>query len=657
MAPLGMTPKERNMVVVLLAGAVLVVLNQTLLSPALPSIMQHLQVDATTVQWLTSAYALTEAVVIPLAAWFMGRFSTRQLYIGGMVLFGVGSFVAAIAPVFPVLLLGRILQACATGVLMVMVMALILLVFPREKRGQAMGLVGLVIGFAPAVGPSLGGFLVDVVGWRVLFCIVVCLAVIIILCSIKALQNKEGFTRTSADALSVVFSTIGLASLLYGLSSFASSEHVEVCVALMIIGAFFVVLFVRRQFKLDEPMLRLEVLFSRRYRTAFITVAFLQATLIGLGVLMPLYIQNVLGYSATVSGLVTLPGALLGAVTGLWAGHIFDRLGVRIISVAGGAVLFAGGIGMFLYGISSPLLFVIIVNVLITIGMQMLVTPVNTWGVNSLKNELVQHATATTNTINQVGGSLGTALIMSFSALGTSLATQGSDLERIFAGYHLSFAVVMAMAAIVFIIILFFVRNKKTDVLPNTVPVSASSAEAKYDKGSLSHVAQGANVIAAEGGRALKKLVEDVMDRHPLTVQAADPVSSAAKTLAKSNASGAIVVDDKGKACGFISNSDVLRFFGDESQLVTNGNWVVLRELDNEDVRDRIAKLADIKVSDIATKKVIGIPPTATFEEACNVLATKRLKELPVLENGKVIGVVRRRDLMNLIANVLEEAE
>lgn len=345
MAPLGMTPKERNMVVVLLAGAVLVVLNQTLLSPALPSIMQHLQVDATTVQWLTSAYALTEAVVIPLAAWFMGRFSTRQLYIGGMVLFGVGSFVAAIAPVFPVLLLGRILQACATGVLMVMVMALILLVFPREKRGQAMGLVGLVIGFAPAVGPSLGGFLVDVVGWRVLFCIVVCLAVIIILCSIKALQNKEGFTRTSADALSVVFSTIGLASLLYGLSSFASSEHVEVCVALMIIGAFFVVLFVRRQFKLDEPMLRLEVLFSRRYRTAFITVAFLQATLIGLGVLMPLYIQNVLGYSATVSGLVTLPGALLGAVTGLWAGHIFDRLGVRIISVAGGAVLFAGGIG------------------------------------------------------------------------------------------------------------------------------------------------------------------------------------------------------------------------------------------------------------------------------------------------------------------------
>lgn len=135
MASLGLTNEQRKMVMVLLCGAVLVVLNQTLLSPALPSIMEHLQVDATTVQWLTSAYALMEAVVIPLAAWFMGRFNTRVLFIGGMALFGAGSFVAAIAPVFAVLLLGRIMQAMATGVMMVMVMSLILLTFPREISG------------------------------------------------------------------------------------------------------------------------------------------------------------------------------------------------------------------------------------------------------------------------------------------------------------------------------------------------------------------------------------------------------------------------------------------------------------------------------------------------------------------------------------------
>ena len=292
MTPLGLSNEQRNMVAVLLCGAVLVVLNQTLLSPALPSIMQHLQVDATTVQWLTSAYALVEAVVIPLAAWFMGRFSTRVLFMGGMALFGAGSLVAALAPFFAILLVGRIMQAMATGV------------------------VSLVIGFAPAIGPTLGGLLVDVVGWRALFCIVVAFSVLIILFAARALKNREGFPRTSADAPSIIFSSIGLAALLYGLSSFASSDQVEVCVALMVAGLIFVGLFVWRQFKIDEPMLRLEVLYSRRYRMAFIVCALLQAILIGLSVIVPLYIQNVLGYSATISGLATLPGALLGAIAG-----------------------------------------------------------------------------------------------------------------------------------------------------------------------------------------------------------------------------------------------------------------------------------------------------------------------------------------------------
>lgn len=198
MGSLGLKKEQQQMVITLLAGAVLVVLSQTLLSPALPSIMNHLQVNATTVQWLTSAYALTEAVVIPLAAWFMGRFSTRTLFIGGMALFGIGSLVAALAPVFSVLLIGRILQAMATGVLMAMVIALILLSFPRESRGAAMGIVGLVIGFAPAIGPTVGGFLVDVIGWRALFAVIVVLTAVVILLALKFLKNYEGFPALSS---------------------------------------------------------------------------------------------------------------------------------------------------------------------------------------------------------------------------------------------------------------------------------------------------------------------------------------------------------------------------------------------------------------------------------------------------------------------------
>lgn len=653
MTPLGLTNEQRNMVMVLLCGAVLVVLNQTLLSPALPSIMQHLQVDATTVQWLTSAYALVEAVVIPLAAWFMGRFSTRVLFIGAMALFGAGSLVAAIAPVFAVLLVGRIMQAMATGVMMVMVMSLILLTFPRESRGKAMGLVSLVIGFAPAIGPTLGGLLVDVVGWRALFCIVVVFSVLIILFAARSLKNREGFPRTSADALSIIFSSIGLAALLYGLSSFASSDHVEVCVALMVIGLIFVGLFVRRQFKIEEPMLRLEVLYSRRYRMAFIVCALFQAILIGLSVIMPLYIQNILGYSATISGLATLPGALLGAVAGLVGGKIFDQHGVRGVALGGVAALFIGCIGLFFYAIDSSMVLVIAANMVTCGSLQILFTPINTWGVNSLNNELVQHATATTNTVNQVGASLGTALIMSFSALGTSMAPAGTDLERTFFGYHWSFAAVLALGAIALLLVVLFIRNMKSDV----VPATKGQTTAKMQSGAKPQ-SEATAQEQKEGEIDVYQTVGEVMDTNPVVVPFDAPMSTAAKILAAANASGAVIVDDKGTARGFISNSDILRFFGDESRVITGmSGFVVLRELDNDDVRKQIARMKDIQVSDVATKKVIGVSPDTNLGEACKLLAEKRLKLLPVVEGDKLVGVVHRSSLLRLIADVLEEDE
>ena len=190
---MGLTHKQKMIVVILLAGAVLAVLNQTLLSPAFPTIMADLHVDATTVQWLTSAYSLVEAVIIPLSAYLIGRFSTRKLFIAGISIFAFGSLLAAFAPFFAILLLGRVFQAIACGIVMPMVFTVILLIFPREKRGSAMGMVSLVIGFAPAVGPSVSGILVDGIGWRALFVVVFILALIIIIASIITLESYGEF--------------------------------------------------------------------------------------------------------------------------------------------------------------------------------------------------------------------------------------------------------------------------------------------------------------------------------------------------------------------------------------------------------------------------------------------------------------------------------
>ena len=185
---LGIAKHELRMLALLLSGAFLTVLNATLLTPALPAIMGDLAIEPTTAQWLTSGYALTEAVVIPLAAYLMGRFTTRRLFIGGMALFGCGSLLAVLAPAFPALLAGRVMQACATGFIMPMVFSVVLLVIPRERRGSAIGVVSLIVGFAPTIGPSLSGVLVDTAGWRAIFVIVTALSAAIVAFAAKDLQ-------------------------------------------------------------------------------------------------------------------------------------------------------------------------------------------------------------------------------------------------------------------------------------------------------------------------------------------------------------------------------------------------------------------------------------------------------------------------------------
>lgn len=477
---LGISKKEFRMMAVLLSGAFLAVLNATLMTPALPTIMGDMGVDSTTVQWLTSGYALTEAVVIPLAAYLMGRFSTRRLFIGGLTLFGCGSLVAALAPAFPVLLAGRIMQAAATGFVMPMVFSVVLLLIPRERRGSAMGIVGLIIGFAPTIGPSLSGLLVDSVGWRAIFGIVCALACIIVLLAAKELVPYGEFRRTKFDALSVVLSTVGLVSLLYGLSSFSASENVAANAALIVFGLVVIGLYARRQLHLDEPMLRVGILATPQYRTVVIIVALFQAALIGMETIMPLYIQGVLGHTATVSGIAMLPGAVIGAFTGLFAGRLFDKHGVRRPVLAGAAGITVGLIGFVSLQIDTPIVAVAVIYAVMAIGMQFTMTPVNTWGVNSLPNDAIQHAQSTSNTMNQVAASFGTALLVSVAATVSANTTSLTGLENTFFGYHAAFCTTALLAGVAVVLIVALVRDGKHDSL------CGFSASAKFVPDSLS---------------------------------------------------------------------------------------------------------------------------------------------------------------------------
>lgn len=672
---LGLAKNQLQMIVVLLAGAFVAVLNATLLTPALPTIMADMGIASTTVQWLTSGYALTEAVIIPLAAYLMGRFSTRKLFIGGMTLFAAGSLVSAVAPVFPLLLLGRVMQACATGFVMPMVFSVILLVIPRERRGSAMGIIGLVIGFAPTIGPSLSGVLVDTVGWRAIFVIVAIVATIIVACAAKMLKPYGEFRRSRFDLLSVVLSTCGLICLLYGLSSVSSSTNLGLTVGLIVAGIALVGLYAYRQLNLAEPMLRVDILKTANYRTVVIVIALFQAALIGMETVMPLYIQGVLGQSATVSGLTLLPGALIGAFTGMLAGRLFDKFGVRVPVLIGAAVILCGVLGFTQFRADSPVLLVSVMYAVLAIGIQFTMTPVNTWGVNSLPNEAIQHAQSTSNTINQVAASFGTALLVSVAATVSGAASNLAGVERTFAGYHASFCTTALLAACAIALILVFVRDKKKAVVPSgaaaaagmqadvpsgvavatkAVVPSAAASDAQADLRAPDGVPSvdapaPSDAFARAADKALSGFtLAQVMNPNAATVSNSACMREVIAILSSTNTSGVSVVDPADKLVGYVTDGDIMRYLArNDFNMSSPSAGVSLSLQDDEDMEGRLAALANLNVMELATKRVISVDIDAPLDVACATLAKRRIKKMPVTSNGVLVGALSRRNVLH----------
>lgn len=623
---MGLTRKQIIIVVILLSGTVIAVLNQTLLSPALPAIMADMQVDAPTVQWLTSAYSLVEAIIIPLSAYLIGRFPTRKLFIIGISLFAIGSLLAAIAPVFAILLLGRMFQAAATGIVMPMVFTVILLIFPREKRGSAMGIVSLVIGFAPAVGPSVSGLLVDSVGWRALFVVVFVLALIIIACAVLRLESYGEFEATSFDKPSVALCSFGLLSLLYGLSSITSTSTVAVSIALIVVGLLLLGFFVRRQLKLEVPLLKVNTLKTRNYRITVIVVACLQAALVGTGVLLPIYLQNLLGISALETGFIMLPGAIIGALVGYFSGRWFDKFGVRKVLIPSAFVFLLGGIGLVAFDLDTSIIFIIAVYTALSVGMMGTITPINTWGINSLDNKVIQHANALSNTLNQVGASLGTAILVSLSATSTFLFPNLPALQQTMMGDRIAFCFTATLMIIIFLVIVIAVRDKKKNSFNVTNAVEAVRMPTKAND----HIA-----------------VDLAMNTEPYFVRDTDSIREVAQILAANKTSGVPVVGEDKKVVGFISDGDIMKYIGTSDGSVLDATRMLYRIPDTENFMQRVTDLIDLNVMRIATKGAISVASGSSLDDACRLLAEKRIKKVPVTNaEGVLVGSLSRSDII-----------
>ncbi|MFC4619071.1 DHA2 family efflux MFS transporter permease subunit [Camelliibacillus cellulosilyticus] len=399
---------------VLMAGALVAFLNQTLINVALPQIMNNLHISATTGDWLTTIFMLVNGIVIPITAFLMNRFTTRQLFLSAMGLFTLGTLICALAPSFAFILVGRVIQAAGAGILFPLITNVIFTIFPTERRGFAMGVFGVAMNFAPAVGPTLAGWVVQSHSWRVLFYIITPIALLDLIVAIFLLKNVTETSRPKLDVIGVILSTIGFGGILYGFSTVGTKGwHAPDVVAMILIGALSLVLFVWRQFIVEAPVLEFRIfrypIFSL---TTIINVIVTMAMFSGM-ILMPLYMQNIRGFSPILSGLMLLPGGIVMGIMSPITGRLFDKFGAKWLAVCGLAITIVTTYMLTHLQINTSFTYVTVIYTIRMFGMSILMMPIFTAGLNELPLSLNKYGTAMVNTLRNVAGAVGMAFFVS----------------------------------------------------------------------------------------------------------------------------------------------------------------------------------------------------------------------------------------------------
>lgn len=450
--------KKTPIMLVLISGAFVAILNQTLLATALPKIMEDLQLQETVVQWLQSIFMLVNGIMIPITAFLIERFTTRKLFMFALGIFGIGTLVCSIAPNFSLLMTGRVLQAAGAGIIMPLMQTILFLIFPLEKRGTAMGMFGLVIAFAPAIGPTLSGWMVEQFPWRSLFYIVIPIVIFDIILAYFVLKNVTEQKDIKVDILSIILSTLGFGGLLYGFSTAGDAGWTSMHVLIsMIVGAIALVFFILRQLKLEDPILEFRVFKNPVFTltTALGMVTFM--AMIGAAVVLPLLMQTMLGFSALESGMALLPGAILMGLMNPITGRLFDKFGAKWLSITGLTIV---TITTFMFtNLSSETTFVYIatVNGIRMFGISMVMMPVTTAGLNQLPVDLIPHGTAMNNTMRQVAGAIGTALLVTVMA---DAAIPEEGVNGLVHGVNVSF-IVAGIFAVIALIMAFFIKKSQ----------------------------------------------------------------------------------------------------------------------------------------------------------------------------------------------------
>lgn len=444
-----MSRESVTIIVTLLVATFVVILNETIMNVALQRLMVDLRVDAPTVQWLSTGFMLTMAVVIPTTGFILQRLSTRAVFMLAMGLFSAGTLLAALAPGFGILLFARIVQAGGTAIMLPLLMTTILTLVPVSRRGAVMGNVSIAISVAPAMGPTVSGLILEHFSWRFMFVFVLPIALAAFAIGAKYLTNIGETEKTRLDALSVLLTVPAFGGLVYGLSQIGGGEGGPGSPAVMALalGVAAMIAFVFRQLRLQKssaPLLDLRAFNFRMFTVSVLLLVVAMIALFGAVILLPLYLQEIRGLKSLETGLVLLPGGLAMGLLGPFIGRIFDRVGPLPLTVTGSALLVLSLFQFSLLDAATPVGWIVALHVGLSLGLALIFTPAFTTGLNPLPPHLYSHGSAILSTLQQVAGAAGTALLVSIYAV----VAAGSGMV---AGMQAAFltAAAIAVAAVV----------------------------------------------------------------------------------------------------------------------------------------------------------------------------------------------------------------
>ncbi|PNZ58611.1 MFS transporter [Staphylococcus casei] len=429
----GKGTSQGKVLVAMIFGMFIAILNQTLLNVALPRINTDFNISANTGQWLMTGFMLVNGILIPISAYLFNKYSYRKLFLVAMTLFTLGSLVCGLSGSFTMMMAGRVLQAIGAGVLMPLGTNVFMTIFPPEKRGAAMGTLGIAMILAPAIGPTLSGYIVENYHWNVMFYGMFIIGLVSLAIAYIWFRVYQVTTNPKADVPGIIFSTIGFGALLYGFSEAGNNTWSSPIVVIsLILGVIFIAAFVIRELTMRVPMLSMEVLKYSGFTLTTVINMIVTMSLFGGMILLPLYLQNLRGFSPIQSGLLLLPGALIMGLMGPIAGKLLDTIGIKPLALVGTGIMTYATWELTKLNMNTTYGHLMMIYIVRSFGMSFIMMPIMTAGMNSLPPRLISHGNALSNTLRQLAGSIGTALLVTVMSTQTTehVATYTQDLDK-----------------------------------------------------------------------------------------------------------------------------------------------------------------------------------------------------------------------------------